>query len=94
MKHKYLFDDPKNVTILMRALFGMCVLLVALDLVINRYTYHSWENLTGFYALYGFIGCVILVVIAKWMRTFLMRSEEYYDREELKDLQGGDNVDA
>ncbi|PCH94564.1 MAG: hypothetical protein COB83_11225 [Gammaproteobacteria bacterium] len=78
---KYLFDDPKNIKHLLHILYGCCALLVVLDFVIHRHVSHSWENLWVFYPLYGFIGCVILVVVATWMRTFLMRSEDYYDNE-------------
>ena len=78
---KYIFDKPKNVKRVLHALYGCCVLLFALDFVIHRHVMHSWENLWGFYPLYGFVGCVILVLVATWMRTFLMRSEDYYDKE-------------
>lgn len=75
-----LFDNPKNVKRVMYLLYGGCALLLALDFVIHRHVVHSWENLFGFYPLYGFVGCVILVLVATWMRTFLMRSEDYYEK--------------
>lgn len=81
---QYLFDNPKNIKRLLYIVYACCILLVLLDFVIHRHIYHSWESLFGFYAIYGFIGCVVLVLIAKWMRTFLMRDEDYYDRIELK----------
>ena len=31
------------------------------------------------YAIYGFVACVVLVVLAKIMRKGLMRDEHYYD---------------
>jgi len=76
---KYLFDDPKNIKRTLHILYGCCALLVILDFVIHRHTSHNWESLWAFYPLYGFIGCVVLVFIATWMRTFLMRPEDYYD---------------
>lgn len=83
---EYFFDKPANVKRLMNAFYVCCGILVVLDFVINRYTYHPLENLWAFYPIYGFVGCVVLVVIAKWMRTFLMRDEDYYDREEQQRL--------
>ena len=80
----YLFDKPENIKRLLRGFYAICGLLVVMDFVIHRHIYHSWENMPVFYAIYGFIGCVVLVLVAKWMRTFLMRSEDYYDREELE----------
>jgi hypothetical protein len=38
--------------------------------------------LSGFYAFYGFVACVLLVLIAKQMRKVLMRKEDYYDVDE------------
>ena len=76
-----LFDKPKNVKRILYCLYGSCALLFGLDFVINRHTSHSWENLWGFYAIYGFVGCVVLVLVATWMRRFLMRPEDYYDKE-------------
>jgi len=90
---KYLFDDPKNIKRVLRLLYGCCILLFVLDFVINRHIYHDWENLWGFYPIYGFVGCVILVVVATWMRTFLMRSEDYYDEKpSTTDLIENENV--
>lgn len=83
------FDKEKNVQRIMYGLYAICGLLVVLDFVIHRHTYHPWEKLWGFYPLYGFIGCVLLVVIAKWMRTFLMRSENYYDKSAQKEMDEG-----
>ncbi|MDE0955136.1 MAG: hypothetical protein OSA07_01590 [Pseudomonadales bacterium] len=78
---EYLFDKPKNVKRVMYFLYASCVFLFALDFVIHRHVYHSWENLWGFHAIYGFAGCVVLVIVATWMRKFLMRPEDYYDDE-------------
>ena len=36
------------------------------------------EMWTGFYAIYGFVACVLLVVLAKVMRKVVMRPETYY----------------
>jgi len=83
---KYLFDDPKNIKRILHILYACCALLVVLDFVIHRHVMHSWETLWGFYPIYGFVGCVILVVVATWMRTFLMRDEDYYDKEEVSNL--------
>ena len=78
---KYIFDDPTNVKRILYLLYGCCVFLFALDFVIHRHVVHRWENIWGFYPIYGFIGCVTLVIVAKWMRTFLMRPENYYDED-------------
>ena len=77
----YLFDKPKNVQRLMRGFYASCVLLVLAEFVIHRHVVHPWEGLFGFHALYGFVACVVLVIIATEMRKLLMRDEDYYDND-------------
>jgi hypothetical protein len=79
---KHLFDNPKNVKLLIRALYVSCFALFAMDLVIHRHTVHPWESFTGFYAIYGFLACVILVLLARELRKLVMRDEDYYDSGE------------
>lgn len=79
---KYLFDDPKNVSRLLLGFYIICAVLFALDFIVHRHTVHPWEGIPGFYAAYGFIACVLLVLIAKEMRKLVMRKEDYYDVDE------------
>ena len=79
---QYLFDKPKNVKRLLTGFYIICALLFVLDFAVHRHISHSWENLFSFYAIYGFVACVVLVLIAKEMRKVLMRKEEYYDVDE------------
>ena len=60
-------------------LVGVCVILISLDLVLHRHVSHPWEAMFGFYAVYGFVACVLLVLLAKGMRKVLIRKEDYYD---------------
>ncbi|MCW8901742.1 MAG: hypothetical protein OQK95_13845 [Gammaproteobacteria bacterium] len=76
----YLFDKPRNVTHLLRGFYIICTILFVADLIVHRHSIHPWEGFPGFYAIYGFVACVVLVVIAKEMRKVLMRKEDYYDK--------------
>jgi hypothetical protein len=39
-----------------------------------------WTHLYIFFALLGFIGCVAMIYIAKWLGHYwLQRKEDYYD---------------
>ena len=95
---QYLFDKPENVSRLLRGFYLICGILFLLDFVLHRHIsilqvkpkafgLHRhisiiWEKIPGFYALFGFVACVILVLVAKEMRKFLMRKEDYYDVDE------------
>jgi len=78
-KNKHLFDNPKNVQRLLTGFYAICTLLVVADFVVHRHITIAWEKIPAFYAIYGFVACVLLVVIAKWMRKAVMREENYYD---------------
>jgi len=73
-----LFDNPRNVSWLLRVLYVICLLLFILDFIVHRHVTHSLENLTGFYAIFGFVACVTLVLVAKQLRKILKRKEDYY----------------
>jgi len=78
---RHVFDDPRNVKRLLWVLYVICSGLVLIDFVHHRHAVHSWESMWGFYAAFGFVACVALVLIAKEMRKILMRGETYYDAE-------------
>jgi hypothetical protein len=78
-------DRPANVTRLWRWLLALGAALAALDLlalvgVWDRHTSIGLEELPGFYAMWGFVGIVVLIVLAKALRRLVMRRENYYDR--------------
>lgn len=74
------FDKPENIRIMLNVFYVLCALLVLVDFFVHRHIYHSWENIPAFYAIYGFVGCVVLVLIAKLMRKVVMKEEDYYDK--------------
>jgi len=79
---QYLFDNPKNVSRLLLGFYIICGLLFVLDFIVHRHTVHPWEGFPGFFAIYGFVACVVLVLIATEMRKLIMRKEDYYDVDE------------
>lgn len=89
----YLFDNPRNVSRLLLGFYIICGGLFIADFIVHRHTVHPWESFTGFYAVYGFSACVLLVVIAKEMRKVLMRKEDYYDLKDKNYDVKGENYD-
>ena len=86
----YLFDRPENVRRVLWLLYGAALLVLLLDLVVHRHSVHPWEWLPFFYPVYGFVGCVVLVLVAKWMRRLIMRPREYYQRDDLPSRPGSE----
>ena len=75
----HVFDNPRNVKRVLYALYAVCGLSIVAEFFIDRHVDHPWEVLFGFYGVYGFVACTILVLAAKEMRKVLMRKEDYYD---------------
>ncbi len=55
--------------------------LVIADLVLpSQYDRFPWESIGGFGAFYGFVSCVVIIVVAKALGYLLLyRDEDYYD---------------
>ena len=62
----------------LKCFFVLCLVLALLDIVVNKHGDHWW-SFFGFHNLYGFVACVILVLVATAMRRWVMRDEDYYD---------------
>jgi hypothetical protein len=70
--------------LVLRLAAGALAVLVLLDAVpgvVNKEHAHTWvEHLPGFWALFGLIGCVLLVVLSKWFgHRGIAKREDYYD---------------
>lgn len=90
MKKQHLFDKPENVKKLLRYFFSSVVILLVLDVIylslhkahkIHAHMNYEWEHYWGFYAFYGFVACVVLVLVSKYvLRPLVKREEDYYDK--------------
>jgi hypothetical protein len=76
---RHVFDNPRNVKRVIYALHAVCGFWLLGDLFVHRHVDHPWEALFGFYSVYGFVACVLLVLFAKEMRKVLRRKDDYYD---------------
>ena len=74
------FGKKKNVRRIIIGLYVVSGLLALIDLLPYKHSHFAIEDSFAFYGLYGFVGCVTLVLLAKLLRKFVMRSEDYYER--------------
>lgn len=83
-------DDLDNVRKLFRGLWVVCLLLLVGGAGLLAWAHQrdvaaggahhgfAFENWPGFYALFGFVAYVTLVLVAKKLRDWIMRPEDYY----------------
>ncbi|PLX68366.1 MAG: hypothetical protein C0602_09300 [Denitrovibrio sp.] len=77
---KYIFDNPKNLKRLLTVFYSLCVVFFALDIFVYKHIYFDSEKWPGFYSVYGFVACVVLVLVSKYiLRPLVMRKEDYYE---------------
>ncbi|MBK0398086.1 hypothetical protein H0I76_02700 [Limibaculum sp. M0105] len=74
------FDHKRNVNKIVYGVYGFSAFLLLIDPLIHKHGPFAIEHWIGFYGIYGFVGCVFLVLAAKELRKVVMRPEDYYDR--------------
>lgn len=85
-KEKGWLERPRTVNGIVYTLYAVCALSVLLEFVIHRHEKLGFAESFSFYAWFGFVACVGLVLAAKLLRKLLMRPEDYYG-----DRPGGEN---
>lgn len=94
------FDRKENVKKVLTGLYIGCGVLVLIDVILrivgfDKHPYFLWEKWPGFYAVYGFVACVLLVLVSKYiLRPLVMRGEDYYENSEKKSEEKGGTSDA
>jgi len=66
-----------------RARWSVMALAVIVTLVAERVVHHEskywFSGIPGFFALFGFLGCIVIIYASKWFgRVFVQRDEDYY----------------
>jgi hypothetical protein len=78
-----IWDNPANVKRLLKIFFILCGVFFILDFIFfiaHKHSVFPFDGWFGFFSVYGFVSCSLIVIIAKKLRKFLMRSEDYYDK--------------
>ncbi len=66
----------------MKVLFAIVLGIVLLsDFLVHRHhPSFIWDTIPGFSAVYGFVSCILIVVVSKFIgHRGLMKKEDYYD---------------
>jgi len=61
--------------------YGALIILIVVDFIIPRHEIHFFgDKVPGFWSLFGFIACVLIIIVSKWVGHMgLMQDENYYD---------------
>jgi hypothetical protein len=65
-------------TIIFWTMLVLSVLLIAIDLLVDRHDYFGFANMTGFYGVWGFIAFAFVVLMGWPLGRLLRRDEDYY----------------
>ena len=72
-------DSKKTRKRIINGFYISLVVLLLIECFVPAHGHFPWEQAPGFYAVYGFIGCVSLIFVAKGLRLLVKRKEDYYD---------------
>ena len=86
------FTKVKNSKYIIGALVVICIALFLADFTYKKYGHFEVETYKGFYGAYGFVMFTGLILLAKTLRYFIQKPEDYYgdkaiDREEYPEEQ-------
>ncbi|MEX1035415.1 MAG: hypothetical protein WDZ54_05625 [Sneathiella sp.] len=82
---KYWLEEPRNINRIFYGVIFLCALvalpkiLSLLDILLYRQGKFEAADFFVFYTFFGVVGYVTMIFIAKKLRKFLMRDEDYYD---------------
>jgi hypothetical protein len=69
-----------NLKTIKKVMYGLMALTIAVDFLIPRHEPHFFgDKIPGFWSVFGFVGCILLIKFSKGMaHTILGKSEDYY----------------
>lgn len=75
----------RRLPLVVKTSLGVLVLLVladAIPAIVHKegHTHTLIEKIPGFWSLFGFVACVLIVFVSKWYgHAGIMKREDYYD---------------
>jgi len=76
----YWLARPSTIRLLWVVFIVILALTVLADLFIDHHGDFGIDGTIGFYAWYGFVSCVVLVIGSKALGVLLKRKDDYYGR--------------
>jgi hypothetical protein len=79
--YEHWLDDPRNVKKLWRVFIVVLALTVIAGFFIDLHPHFEVETWFGFYAGYGFLACLLMIIVAKAIGLLLMRPDSHYAKD-------------
>ena len=78
---EFLRNHLKTVVRLCCVVLALVVALAAIPAIIDKQEAHTdIEHWPGFWAIFGFVGCVLIIIVSKWFgHAGIMVREDYYE---------------
>lgn len=78
MKDDYWLARAASIRRLWQAFIAVLALTAIAQLAVEVHPHFAAEGWFGFNALYGFLACAALILVAKGLGVFLKRRDDYY----------------
>ena len=64
-----------------RFAYTTLIFIFVIDFFIPRHEIHFFgDGIPGFWSLFGFVACILIILISKWIgRLGIMKDENYYN---------------
>ena len=76
---------PASIKLLWRVFWVILALTVLAQLLFKVKGYFEVDSWLGFGAVFGFLSCLAMVLVAKFLGIFLKREDDYYRVEDKDD---------
>lgn len=76
-------DQPGSITLLKRGSMVVLGLTVVAEFMVQLHPRFEVEGWLGFHAAYGFIACVLMIVLAKVLGMLLKRTDTFYAKDDV-----------
>ena len=73
---------PESIRLLWRVFWAVLALTVIAQVVIKVKGYFVVDGWFGFGAAFGFLACLLMVLVAKWLGYMLKRDQDYYQGQD------------
>lgn len=78
-------DQPDNIKRLWRGFLVVLALTLLAEPLVHLHPHFAIDTLFGFHAVYGFIACALMIVVAKGLGLLLKRPDRYYTEDAADD---------